>query len=154
MALAWCFNEPWPGAANLSLLSWPDRPKASLATVGQACRPVLASARLRKFQWSAGEAFDPELWILNDRQEALPAGVLELWIEAGESRIQLLRWDYPPAEAARNIQGPRAHLLLPEMAADHFELVLNAQNMPEMNSRYRLSYRKSGKIERERRMNI
>ncbi len=49
MALNWCFNEPWPSAANNNLVSWPHRPKPAYYAVQAACRPVLASARVAKF---------------------------------------------------------------------------------------------------------
>ncbi len=57
MALNWCFSEPWPAAANLSVVGWPDRPKPSLAAVGQSSR----SARSRRFPSGAcsGGADDP-----------------------------------------------------------------------------------------------
>lgn len=77
MALNWCFSEPWPAAANLSLVGWPDRPKPSLAAVAASCRPALASARISRFTWREGEVFDPELWFLNDSAEELPAGRIE-----------------------------------------------------------------------------
>ena len=48
-------------AANNSLISWPAEPKRAYAEVARACRPVLASARIAKFRWRAGELFSPEL---------------------------------------------------------------------------------------------
>ena len=36
MALSWCFNEPWPAAANNSLVHWPAHAKPALAAVACA----------------------------------------------------------------------------------------------------------------------
>jgi beta-mannosidase len=58
-ALNWCLNEPWPTAANNSLLAWPAVPKPALYAVRDACRPILASARIRKYLWHDGDGFRP-----------------------------------------------------------------------------------------------
>ena len=49
MALNWCFGEPWPSAANNSLVVYPSVPKPAFEEVRRACRPLCASA-LRKYQ--------------------------------------------------------------------------------------------------------
>ena len=33
MALNWCFNEPWPTAANNSIINWPNIPKPAFYAV-------------------------------------------------------------------------------------------------------------------------
>lgn len=101
MALNWCFNEPWPTAANNSLVSWPHEPKRGLAQVARACRPVLASARIAKFRWKAGECFNPELWLLNDSPERVAAGRIDVSLENGAEKIPLLSWDFPALEIGR-----------------------------------------------------
>ena len=66
MALNWCFNEPWPTAANNSLINWPDLPKPAFYAVKDACRPFLASAEITGLVWSAGDEFSTDIWLLND----------------------------------------------------------------------------------------
>lgn len=41
MALNWCFDEPWPAAANNSLVAYPSVPKPALDQVRRACPAAL-----------------------------------------------------------------------------------------------------------------
>jgi len=123
MALCWCLNEPWPTAANLSLISWPARPKPALAAVADACRPLLASARIRKFAWIEGEAFDPELrWLYDGPTETFP-GALEASVETTDGRrFPLLTWEGGPLASNRNLAGPKLHWVLPALGGERFTL--------------------------------
>ncbi len=148
MALCWCLNEPWPTAANNSLISWPARPKPALFAVADACRPVLASARIKKFLWKAGEAFDPELWLLNDSPNPQPASVLVATFHGkgpgGKDISQtLMRFEFPALPANANHQGPKLHAILPPFDSDRFELRLTLEGRPECASRYTLAFRPS-----------
>ncbi len=138
MALNWCLNEPWPCAANNSLVAWPCEPKPALALVAEACRPTLASARIRKFAWAAGECFDPEIWLLHDAP-AREAGVeVEVWLELGAERHRLLTWSTGEIEAGTNRRGPRAQFTLPELTVERFGLRLVVPGRPEWSSHYTL----------------
>lgn len=145
MALCWCLNEPWPAAANNSLISWPCRPKPALAAVGAACRPVLASARLRKFQWKEGETFEAEIWWLNDALWEGDPGPIEARIVAGERTWELLAWKAGRLTANANVAGPIVRWTLPDLGAGRFDLVLDAPDLPEAASRYTLLFRESVK---------
>lgn len=138
MAINWCFNEPWPNAANLSIIAWPDMPKPGLYRVGEALRPVLASARIRKMKWKAGELFDPELWVLSDSPHSTPAGRVEAWLKIGEEELFLLEWKYPAIEPAVNLKGPKIQFVLPVATVKRFQLILKLPEHAEMNSVYTL----------------
>jgi len=138
LAINWCFNEPWPNAANLSIIAWPDTPKPALNRVGEALRPVLASARIRKMKWSAGELFDPELWILSDSPDPLPAGRVEAWLNLGDEKIFLLEWRYPDLQPATNLKGPKIQFTFPFTTARRFQLALIAPENAKMDSVYTL----------------
>jgi beta-mannosidase len=140
-ACNWCFNEPWPAAANNSLVTWPARPKPALALVAAACRPVLASARIPRFDWRPGETFECELWLLNDAPEAAAAGTVEARIVWGDDSRTLLRWEHAAVPAQTNLRGPTARCVLPDGAAESFELCLETPGFPERGSRYRLCCR-------------
>jgi beta-mannosidase len=140
MALNWCYNEPWPTAANNSIINWPARPKPAYFAVQAACRPVLASARFRKFQWTPGELFSAEIWLLNDSPAGLPGGEVEASLVAGARTLTLLRWTIPAVGAGTNLRGPTVQAALPSGDADAFELVLRA-TPGEWSSTYRLSLR-------------
>ncbi|MCX6017408.1 MAG: hypothetical protein NTZ50_02715 [Chloroflexi bacterium] len=145
MALNWVLNEPWPTAANNSLVSWPCEPKPAMAAVAASCRSVLASARIPKFAWRAGESFSVELWLLNDAPEMITPGCIEAWVHVGGQSLRALEWQHPAAAAGVNVQGPTLRIMLPQAAADRhadrLELELRHLDAPERTSRYVLRYR-------------
>lgn len=142
MAVCWCLNEPWPTAANLSLISWPSRPKPALAAVGEACRPLLASARISKFSWQEGEPFDPELWWLNDSPTETTPGPVQACVEAADGRrYPLLTWDGGTLSANTNLVGPRLRWIIPPLGGDLFFLVLDTPDNPAAASRYTLQFK-------------
>ena len=145
MALNWCLNEPWPRAANNSLIAWPCVPKPALYAVGEACRPALASARIRQFLWREGDLFDPELWILSDMPRPLAPGRLLASLRAGDCEIPLLTWDFPELSPNRHLRGPRAQITLPHFNTKLMQLVLRVVGRPELDSTYRLVYRSAPK---------
>ena len=141
MALCWCYNEPWPAAANNSLLNWPALPKPAYEAVKAACRPVLASARIPRFQWLPGERFTAELWMLNDSPEEQPAGTLAAEVVASGRRWLLGTWSFPGLAPQTNAQGPEVSLVLPKDVGEEFELELSVGSRVDCSSRYRLSAR-------------
>lgn len=139
MALNWCFNEPWPSAANNSIVNWPHRPKPSYKAVQAACRPVMASARIPKFGWTAGEPFTAELWLLNDSPEPVPGGTLDALLECGGRSIVLMAWPFPDLAPNQNLRGPTLHYVLPDTAVPTFALQVRVGGRPHMTSLYVLA---------------
>lgn len=140
MALNWCFNEPWPSAANNSLVVYPCIPKPALEAVGQSCRPVLASASFDRFQWTPGEEFRCTLWILNDSYA--PTGNLQVSasLRTAEGRtVEMQTWLADNAAAASNLRGPVARTVIPESCSNTFEVHISVQGHPEMDSWYTLA---------------
>lgn len=141
MALNWCFNEPWPTAANNSLINWPNLPKPAFKAVSNACRPVLASGRIKKLKWREGEVFETDLYILNDKYISLPPGSVTVKLVAEENtELVLLTWDHRDLNPNENLEGPTARGVLPRWKADRFKLVLEVAGHPEYNSEYTLLY--------------
>ncbi len=141
MALNWCFNEPWPSAVNNNLISWPSTPKPAYVAVAASCRPVLASARIPKFRWKAGETFSVELGMLSDLPEKTEGGPMEAWLRIGQQEEQLLlRWEVPSLEANVNIAGPIVRYVLPPVAAREMVLSLRMPDNPDRDSQYTLMY--------------
>jgi len=134
MALNWCFNEPWPTAANNSIIQFPDKPKPSFEAIRQACRPVLASARIPKFSWSEGDDLSLDLIMINSTLQALPAGRMEFWFNGGLIDI----WDYPEVPANQNIVGPSLWYPLIELDEKWLKIELRVTGHPEYNSEYLL----------------
>ncbi len=142
MALNWCYNEPWPTAANNSLVNWPAKPKPAYHAVRAACRPVMASAQVPKFSWGPGEEFEAEIWMLSDRPEPLPTGRMKVLIQVADSVQQVLTWEFAGAEPASNIRGPVVRCGLPQGTdTDFFTLRLEVVGQPEWSSEYRLHLR-------------
>ncbi len=143
MALNWCFNEPWPTAANNSLINWPNEPKPGFYAVRDACRPVLASARIKKFKWKEGETFETDIFLLNDLYEEIPPGEITIKLVTDREEQVILKWDHPGASENTNIEGPTARAILPRWDTDRFQLVLESKDHPAYNSAYTLLYRKN-----------
>ena len=145
MALNWCYNEPWPTAANNSIINWPDKPKPAYYAVKAACRPVLASARIPKFEWQEGEVFAPELFILNDSPAEVKADTIEVLLKCGEDVIQLMSWDFEKLEPNKNKLGPIVRYVLPRLKDNRMTLVLKVKNSETYNSEYVLLYKAAEK---------
>lgn len=155
MALNWCFDEPWPAAANNSLVVYPTVRKPALEEVRKACRPLCASARFRRFDWRQGEMFEAEIWILNDTFGRVPSLTVHVTLRAAGFSEEILRWKSPGVEPNRNLQGPTARLALPAWETDRMTVELSVEGDPEMDSSYTLIYRPAtGKSERCSSMNV
>jgi beta-mannosidase len=132
MALNWCYNEPWPTAAGNSLLNWPIKPKPSYYAVKASCRPVLASLQIPKFQWKAGEVFNPVLWLLNDSQEEIESGTITVYLNGTE----IFTWKNPPGAGNGNLKGPMLNYILPPQNAERMTLAVKAAGRGEWDSEY------------------
>ncbi len=137
MALNWCFNEPWPSAANNNLLSWPHAPKPAYYAVQAACRPVLASARAPKLAWQAGELFEAEIWLLNDAPAAFAGATLEIALEVDGLRVLLGTAEVGELVANCNWRGPTVRGRIPDGSAPTFDLKVQVLGRPELDSSYR-----------------
>ncbi|HZG75028.1 MAG TPA: glycoside hydrolase family 2 TIM barrel-domain containing protein, partial [Paenibacillus sp.] len=139
MALNWCYNEPWPTAANNSLLMWPAEPKPAYFAVQASCRPILASARIPTFVWKEGDWFEPELWLLNDSPNGIPSGRVEAYLTIADGeRLFLLAWDFEDVAPNENRRGPTARFRMPETANERMKLELVVVDRPDWNSNYTL----------------
>ncbi|MEI8095507.1 MAG: hypothetical protein WCG80_14955 [Spirochaetales bacterium] len=145
MALNWCFNEPWPCAANNSLVMYPAQPKPALAAVRQACRPVLASARYAKFRWTEGELWEAELWLLNDSPFDIPAVTVSAWLDDGE-RTLLATWPCPALAPGVNAAGPTVRWPV-RSGGPVFRLMLEVDGAADWGSEYQFRRRNLVKVQ-------
>jgi len=141
-------NEPWPSAANSSLINYPDYPKPGFYAVKDACRPVLASGVFEKFEWVSGELFSVGIWILNDLYEEYESLEVSVLLQADET-ISLGTWFTGSVLPNQNIEGPVFKIRLPEWQSDRFQVLLQVKDNPELNSQYVICYR-SGKNQKEK----
>jgi beta-mannosidase len=149
MALHWCLNEPWPTAANNSVISWPCKPKPALAAIGEALRPVLASARIRTQLWHEGDAFDPELWALSDSPHTVAGATVSAYVRIAGEETHLLDWNFPELPANTNARGPKLHFVLPQAAVDRLQLLLRVDGRPDLDSTYTLAYRPKADVKQQ-----
>jgi beta-mannosidase len=140
VAMNWCLNEPWPCAANNSLVAWPADPEPALVAVGASLRPVLASARVPRFDWMAGAPFSAELFLLNDSPRA--TGPVEIIAEllAGSERTRLGTWACSGSPAGTNCTGPVLQGVVPPRAGETFELAVDVVGRSDLSSRYTLAF--------------
>jgi beta-mannosidase len=141
MALSWCYQEPWPSAANNSLINWPNIVKPAYNHVANACRPVLVSVRIPKFEWSADEDFTCDLFLLNDTYQQIEPVSVTVVLQYDGKEDLILRWDCPNTEPFRNVLGPTIHFRLPQMKSNLFTIRVKADGRPEYNSVYKLLYK-------------
>ena len=150
MAINWCYCEPWITAAGNSLITYPVQAKPAYYAVQSALRPVLASARIPKFDWNAGECFRAELWLLNDSPEDADQTV-KVSVKINGEEYPLLKWETGKVAANTNKIGPTVNWILPDVDCSEMTLCLSAGTA---SSEYRLRYRKSAKFEVSRQMNV
>lgn len=136
MALNWCFQEPWPTAANNSLVNWPNEVKPAYHAVAKACRPVIVSMRAPRFSWKTGDAFTGELFLLNDTYAAIGAGQVTVVLIAEGKEQTILDWDCPQTAAFGNTAGPTARVTLPPMTNKFFTIKVTMKGKPEYASSY------------------
>ncbi|MDZ7316068.1 MAG: hypothetical protein ONB24_08090 [candidate division KSB1 bacterium] len=135
MALNWCFNEPWPTAANNSIIQWPAQPKPAYYAVQAACRTILFSAEFPKFVWQAGEELEFRLWLLNDSFESVPPASVSVFLSEEQ---EIANWDCPGAPRNCNFCGP---LVKYRLTKDNFperllRISLKCRSNPHWNSEY------------------
>jgi beta-mannosidase len=137
MALMWSLNEPWPNAANLSLLSWPQIPKKGYAKVAAACRPVLASLRVEKYRWRRDEPFVAEVWLLSDQPLKVEAGVVEVYLGSENSSPRLVAsWAFGVLPPQTNRRGAQFQADLSPFDTAMFFVMLHVPTMTELDSQY------------------
>lgn len=137
MALNWCFNEPWPTYANNSLVSWPDLPKPAYYAVRDALRPALASLRINRHLWRAGEQFEAELWLISDSLEEIRSLDVSVSYRFGDE--EPVFWGTAHCDslgAQTSLKCGAITFPLKEGWSGKFHITLQVLNHPEMDSHY------------------
>ena len=141
MALNWCFNEPWPAAANNSLVAYPVIAKPAMQAVSNSCRPFCSSAKISKLVWTEDEIFFADIWLLNDKLTKINSKTLIVKLITGNQEVEVLKWKSPEIEVNKNLAGPTVRFLLPKWNIKFFKLLVEVESHPEYNSDYTLIYR-------------
>ena len=137
MALNWCFNEPWPNAANNNLVCYPGIPKPAYYAVRDSLRPVIASASFAKFYWVEGTMVEFDLWMLNDANKEVSEDEMEIFIRLGEHETRIGEWKVRKLQPGENLHGPTIRYTLPANGANGIARIsLRMVNKGEANSEY------------------
>jgi beta-mannosidase len=136
----WVFNEPWPTAANNSLVSWPNDPKPAYHAVAAANRPTMASARIPRFDWKRGGQFTADLFLLHDGPHPAPSCEIRAFLDSGTHCVEIARWTCPGAAANTHVVGPGARGIVPSGTGQTFNLMIEVDDYPQWNSTYTLAY--------------
>ena len=138
MALNWCFNEPWPTAANNSLICWPRELKPAYFAVKEALRPSASSLRVTKHLWWEKETFNSEIWMLNDSSVSpLPSGKIKVSYSLGEEAPTV--WgtlEYAEIKEQTNLLCGGISFKIPEGFEGLICVCLNVEGNPELDSKY------------------
>ena len=138
MALNWCLNEPWPTFANNSLISWPDLPRPAYFAVQQALRPRLASLRVDRHLWWAGERFHAQVWMLNDSSiEGMEASEITAFYALGDGApVEWGTLRCPTLAAQENRECGALSFPIPADFAGKITLTLRVKGQPALDSTY------------------
>ncbi|WP_160150045.1 glycoside hydrolase family 2 protein [Parabacteroides sp. Marseille-P3160] len=141
MALNWCYQEPWPSAVNNSIINWPNEVKPAYYHVANACRSILASIRIPKFEWKEGENFACDLFMLNDSYKKVGKSKIKVSMQYDGNVLEILSWNFPGTENFKNLQGPTANISIPKMKSNLFSIHIEVKGHSEFNSSYILLYK-------------
>ncbi|WP_296939342.1 glycoside hydrolase family 2 TIM barrel-domain containing protein [uncultured Dysgonomonas sp.] len=148
VAMNWCYNEPWPTAANNSLISYPAIPKMALYAVRDSCRPFCVSARISKFIWFEDKDFFAEIWMLNDTFDTFDKHQVIVKLQSQEEEIEILQWTSSDINSNTNLPGPTVRFKLPRWNTIFFKLIVEVVNYPEFSSEYTLLYKKKKTVDK------
>ena len=138
MALNWCFNEPWPCAANNSLLSWPAIKKEGYYGVQQALRDQMVSLRVEKLGWKNDETLNVQVFILNDLPSELKGGKVTVGIRFHDGKeTDLKSFEYDTVSGLSGVCTGAVTCPLKNFSGKHFTLYAKADNC-KLNSEYKL----------------
>lgn len=139
MALNWCYNEPWPSAANNSIVVYPDIPKPGYYGVQKALRDRCLSIRLYKMCWQPGETVTGELFMLNDLASVMPATGVSITLadDRGNILLDLGRFETGDCAPCSVLTCAAFTFALPDNGEKRFWLEAKCER-EEWNNRYLL----------------
>jgi beta-mannosidase len=136
MVLHWDYNEPWPTAAGNNLISYPAKPKPAYYAVRESCRQQMASARVKKFDFTSGEKFEAELFILNYLPETIMPLTVTATLKSATKIYDLCTWHALETSASEHQHGCVCSVELDEPDNSLLRLTLEVAGRPDMNSEY------------------
>jgi beta-mannosidase len=137
MALNWDYNEPWLTAAGNNLLTYPAIPKPAYHAVRESCRQQMVSARVAKFDYTNGENFYVDLFILNDLPETIKPLQVTATLKSDTQTYELGTWYTDETPPSRHQQNPQTlSIKLNEQKNTLLHLNVTVKDQLEMDSAY------------------
>ena len=137
MVLNWCLNEPWPTAANNSIIAYPNIKKMSFEGVKEALRPSMASAKFWRFDYLAGGTLEFDLWMLNDAYDEIESGHANVFLTVDGKKEKIGNWNFSKVLENKNLQGPRIRYDIPGNVPNQLAKVsIEINGNEELNSKY------------------
>jgi len=136
MALNWCFNEPYPCAANNSIIGYNLEIKPAYKAICKALRQTFLSARIPRFEHPAGGTIEIELWLITEKTVKVTGATVDVAIICGNA-VSKERYVFENEEEKANRLLKIMKLQLPQRTG-WFDLRLDCQLHPEWASDYRL----------------
>lgn len=152
VAINWCFDEPWITAAGNSLISYPNIKKSGYNAVKDSLRPVLASARIPRFDWKSGSLFSAELWLLNNSNDTVYQTITAI-IEINGSEYEQISWKTGDVAARTNKLGPTVNFKIPECDSDAIMTLKLKTQDGSADSLYKLKVYASAAKRNEKKLN-
>lgn len=143
MAINWCLNEPWPTAANNSIISWENEPKPAYYSIREALRPQAASLETEKLLWFSGETFRGRVWILNDSLNILRSGKAIVSAEINGRTYNSGTFIFGDTAAQTNIEIGAVSLKIPSDAKGFINIKISVVDRPLISSEYSFPCRES-----------
>lgn len=137
MVANWCYNEPWPCAANNSLLSWPAIEKKAYYAVKESLRDECFSLRVHKLGVQKGELIPIDFYVLNHGMSVIPASDYEIGMILDEQTDILLsqgRVESTEAMTVKRIIGLSAEIK--DWNSSKVKLYVRSKENPALNSEY------------------
>ena len=136
MALNWCWNEPFPCAANNSIIGYDMDVKPAYQAVCQAMRKTFLSARIPRFDHSVSSEIAIELWLMTEEETCIKDEII-LSIERN-GQIISAKTVFPDCTVTNTHQLITSETLVVPETAGWFTLKLQISSHPEWNSFYTL----------------
>ena len=137
MVLNWCLNEPWPTAANNSIIAYPNLKKPAFDAVKASLRPILASAKFRRFDYQAGQQLFFDLWLLNDRYKKVEPGKMNVILTLDGKQQKIGSWDFNEVKENQNLEGPMIRYNIPAGTPSQLaKISIEVEGNEALNSTY------------------
>ncbi len=146
MALNWCLNEPWPTAANNSIISYPDIKKPAFESVKTALRPFAATLRIPKQLWWEGEKFKADIHILNDSITEKESGKVKIYYSFDGEKILAGEFAYGKIPEQTNVECGSVSFVIPENFSGFISVFLEVEGHPEASSVYKYPCKSREKV--------